>query len=185
MTPRRGGHQDVDIDLQIEELFRLGFGAAQIHKELERNEKFKGRVPAVRTIRRRIAAFAEDSSGPWRISEASGQDAAVVLPFVAMLAGTPITNAEAAWIVRLRAIVPDMEPAFVWTLVKRYRRAELQNTDTTPYDLVLGFAPWQSDERAAAFLSALDRLYPDPSASVRQRALSLADYIINSKDWPD
>ena len=185
MNPRRRGNQDIDVDLEIENLSGQGFGASQIESELDRSGKFAGRIPHVRTIRRRIAQIAEDTSGAWRMSEASGEEAAFVLPYIAHRAAisqgqsTQVTISEAKWIVRLRRIFPKMRLGMFSNLVREYNRREVEKRDTTTLDLLLGFAPWK-DMDEGPLSDLIERMYPDPASAERQRILSLADTMM---DW--
>ena len=195
MTPRRRGNQDIDVDREIENLWRQGFGAASIHKELVRSGKFVGRTPQVRTIRRRITQFAEDTSGGWQMSEASGEEAASVLPYIAHIADmssgriTRVTNCEAKWVVRLRQVFPEMGPVVFSDVVREYNRRELEKADTTTLDLLLGFAPWYSDTEEdafrdeKAFFKVLDHMYRDVLAPERQRMVAMGEIV--RKDWDE
>ena len=133
-------HKAKDIEAQLHQMTRDGrlpSGAT---------------VPNLRTIQRIVAEHRPpDPTMAWRVADASGEDAALILPVLAHVVSltegreTEITQAAATWVLRLRRAVPDLAIPPLWHLVRRYISREASKKPATDLDLLLAFAPWRSE----------------------------------------
>ncbi len=136
-----------------------GFGPAAIERNLKADPGLvqKG-IPHIKTIQ----AIARentpaDPSAPWQLGEAGGEDAAIILPVLAVLIEASdgqlkaISNARAEWIMRLRHVAEDLPPWTIYQLAHVYMlRNERQDT-TDDLDAFLAFAPWRTPEAAERY----------------------------------
>lgn len=108
---RRGVRTDPDIVQAIREQRRLGWNAAQIKRDLDTREDFRGRVPELRTVQAIVKRFTpRDTSGDWSVLSADAEEARWVLPvlgwWIDMTDGRMdgLTRRQGAWVAKLEAI---------------------------------------------------------------------------------
>lgn len=117
-------------------------------------------VPDVRTIQRAVADLRpRDQRGEWRLADATGEEAALVLPVLAAVFEKTegrrmhISVGEAEWIVRLMTAAPDLPPWEAYQLTRAYIRASETESSTDLLDRWFAFAPWRDNaERWRKFL---------------------------------
>lgn len=158
--PRREP-QNVDGELKdsIEILALRGWKAPAVRAFL-RKQFGKTRTPDLRTIQRWVKKFTpQDPSGPWQLAEATGEDAALVLPVLAELIEASggrlniISNAKAEWIVRLRHVADDLPPWTIYELAHVYMLRRERQDSTDDLDAFLAFAPWRTPEGAERYFA--------------------------------
>ncbi len=184
----------LEVQTKIEDLAGRGFGAKQIHDyvwdapELARFHppQRKADLPALRTVQRMVQALrqpppegAEGFEGaegavsqlaPWRMQNATPEEAAAVLPVLAAVIKQTegrtdyLTLLEARWAVRIAAVAPDLSPWWIAWLANKCAVREIRGGTTydatSPYDKVLALAPWRSDaafEEFAKFVCSVHR----------------------------
>lgn len=108
------------------------WSASKIHDHLAHNETFRDRLPHVRTVqrlmrpRRRTDVRAED----WRLADASSEEARVVMEALATVieesdgSVSKISRAEAAWIMKIKAAVPEMPTRVALRFAREYMLSE-------------------------------------------------------------
>lgn len=143
----------------IEEKAARRWTPAEIHRHLE--EKFPtAKVPDLRTVQRIVADFQPtDKSGPWRLAYAdapagAARDILDVLAAAMYGSGgrvTQLTQRQAEWISRLRAVAPDLPPWATYRLTNMYMVREDQGQGTDDLDVFLAFTPWRSETQAQRY----------------------------------
>lgn len=155
-----------DILEAIDELGSDGLDAPGIARELERRIDAGGlpesaAVPSEKSIRRRLAD--RTPSALWGgLAASSGSAASLVLPVLAAAVERTqgrrfwLTEREAHWIVKLRQAAPDLPPWWAFYLASRkYIVRQDHGELTQDLDLLLAFAPWQSDDAFQRFVRAV------------------------------
>lgn len=162
--PRIGG----DIEAEIKRLSYLGWTPAQIHQELKRRPQFEGRYPVARTVRRIVAGLMpQDTSGWWSLADADGDDAAAILPVLAGVIErttgriSRLTKAQAACVLKIRHIAPDLSPWWAFRLAISYRVRVHREQPTADLDELLAFAPWRGREHFDRFFRVVKLVHPD------------------------
>ena len=163
MVKRRRPRIDPDLQTVIDELIlKEGWGASQIHRELDSRPEFDGRLPDVRTVQRRVRDLTpRDPSGPWRLQDSDPDEARLILDVLAavtvetMGGKTQFTKAEADWVLRLRNASLTMSPWEAWLMARLYMARESSGEETTDLDCVLAFEPWQSGKRSQQYFEAV------------------------------
>lgn len=171
----RGRRTDPEVVEAIGELaVREGLKAPTIRLRLQGDERYAGRVPADdRTIRaviaryrRQLVARPEALPPRWLLANATGDEAALVLPVMKAKAehgALPILNtAEAAWVVKIRSAAPTMPPWDALLLAGQYLRTL---RDSSP----------GATEGLDRFLAL--ELWRDPRAWVRAYSDGTTDYL--------
>lgn len=151
-----------DVRRAIQDLAAEGHTAISIQALLEQDERFAGRVPVSQRTVQSIAREGRlrDASGRWSLKTA-GEDAVLVLPvFRAILerwhGSMRLTNAQAAWVARLRAADPELPALEAFRLAQRYLAAEQLGKTTTDEDRFIALQLWRDDKKAReAFRSGL------------------------------
>jgi len=141
-----------------------GWGPAEIHRVLKRNEELCDDVPDQRTIQR-IAKEVRppDESGVWSVLDADPEQAARVIDVVRWMiiqteGRTRLTRHDVTWIARVRTVAPEVPPAWALYLAMGYRiLSERPNPDSRALDLALGGAPWASAEQGQMWAAACRR----------------------------
>lgn len=136
--------------------------------EIERELSSKGRRVDIRTIRARVKEYTvEDPSGRWTLAGSPGALAALILPVLAAVIENSeghishLTNAQAAWIVKVRRAAPDLSPWGAFCIAAYYRIRQHRNEPTADLDLLLAFAPWRGREHLKRFFSTITSVFPD------------------------
>ena len=113
----------------------------------------KSRIPHIRTIQRIVRENTpQDPSAPWQLAEASGGDAALVLPVLAAMIEVSegrlkaLSTAKAEWIVKLRRVADDLPLWAIYELTIKYMLRRERHNPTDDLDAFLAFAPWRSKE---------------------------------------
>jgi hypothetical protein len=161
-NPTRGRRTDPEVVEAIGELaVREGLKAPAIRLRLQGDERYVGRVPADdRTIRAVIARYRKQLAARpralpprWLLANASGGEAALVLPVMRAKAehgASPILDTDqAAWIVKIRTAAPAIPPWDAFLLAQRYLRILRDSTPgaTEGLDHYLALELWR-DPRA-------------------------------------
>ena len=151
-SPRR---TDIDVQTEIDALASQGWKAAQIHRHLEKQKKFQGRVPSPRTVERSVkrGTPAPDTSGRWSLGDHDGADSRKILTILAQIiivSGHLVksfTKDEADWVLRLSHAARGLDPLRMWLLVKLYqRRLADESAGTEDLDAYVAFLPWYNDK---------------------------------------
>jgi hypothetical protein len=111
---RRGVRTDPDIVQAIQDLRRLGRNAAQMKRELDNREEFRGRVPELRTVQAIVKRVSPPDLGDaWSVFDATAEEALLVLPVQGWwrhlaedgpgqrMGFEGLTRREAAWVAKL------------------------------------------------------------------------------------
>lgn len=177
-TKRRGRPRiDGDVEFEIKRLAHRGWTPAQIHRELERRPKFRGRVPVNRTVQRAVARLKPppdegDEGEEWSLADADPAEAALVLPALAevleFLAGD-ITGAprpyfpkkQAAWIAHLRTAAPDMPGLWAFFMAMDYWVFSLAGEPMDALDELVAFAPWRDDAHYRRYFRSVQAVHPN------------------------
>lgn len=154
---------------------------------LELDERFEGRpIPHLRTIQGKLRERrpgAEPSSDRWSIRDADPEDAALILPALAMAqrhlggGGGParLAKGHAAWIARLRRAVPAMPVDAAYSLASAYWSADRSGWGTPGLDRFVAMGLWNEslDEQLHAFVAGwTDTVMTGPETSVIQEMRS-------------
>jgi hypothetical protein len=145
--------QDQEVLHEIGRLTLRGYRPADIHRRLI--EKFPPNVvPTPKTVENIVREdFAPgDASERWRLADATGEEAAEILPIL----GTVIeytegrirhfTVAEAAWVVRLLTSGTVNHPLQVWQLAREYVAREARGLPTGDLDQALAVGVHSPDK---------------------------------------
>lgn len=149
----RGTYLDHAVVEAIDELLRRGgtWTAAQILKELQKNPSLPT-LPVAKTIRRYIARRTPANSGSWTLADADGEDAALILPVLAVVLRKldgrvrQLTLEEADWIVRLRRADPGMPCWATYVLARMYLSNMAADLPTEFIDRIIAGAPWRDPD---------------------------------------
>ncbi len=135
-----------------------------LERFLEEHES--DRLPSYEQIRRIVSDLtAQDMSGTWDVrgKDTMPEDLHCILDVLAWVSldthgrKTTITNAEAAWILRVAKAAPTAGNRIIWRLVQRYMLAEAKGGSTEALDTYLAFKPWESANRFYNYDYALKR----------------------------
>lgn len=123
---------------------------------LELDERFEGRpIPHLRTIQAKLRERrpgAQPRADRWTVREADPEDAALILPALAMAqrrlgdSGGParLTKGHAEWIARLRRASPRMSVEAAYTLAAAYWTAEQSGWGTPGLDRFVAMELWRA-----------------------------------------
>lgn len=126
----RGPRTSPDVRDAIEQLAAAGNSNADIQLLLDRDERFKGRVPvSLVTVGRIARAARQRDAQPFSLLTFDADDARLVLPVLAHLrtvtdAPWALTQDVARWIVRVRKAAPDVAPYTAFQFAIRYLSAQ-------------------------------------------------------------
>lgn len=153
---KRRARRNTDSDVLAaihERMLIKGIAGAAIHRELEADDQFRGRVPSLRTVQTIVRDYStQDDSGSWGLADAQGDEASLVLPVLRSLLHEEdgrrhLSKDEAKWIVRVRRAAPELKPIGAYLLARAYLLQEQQEEDTEELDRLLALRPWRpSDE---------------------------------------
>jgi len=173
-----GSRTDADVLEAIDDGLGRGLSARQVHGALIHAERFKGRVPSLKTISRRAKERRPPTASErWSLAEAEPDEAVAVLPVFAALAKRDrvwecgfLTRDHAQMLVLMRAAAPDLDPWVAYRVADEYVLRRRGGLRTLGLELGLALAPWRSDEAAAELRRVVDAgfLGKDLSADVRQ-----------------
>ena len=160
MTKQRR-RSDPDVVIAIEALLIDGWPPRRVLAQLEADERYRGRLPTQRTIESMQADLRPVRNGPgWTMATADPNDAALVLPVLAAVTRNSegrlghFTVATAAWIARIRRVVPSLDPITAYRWAVRYQTASAAGRDTRELDRQLALdaekPPRQVDPDEAA-----------------------------------
>lgn len=161
---------DLAVQQKIEELALQGRSAAQIHRELDRQEEFWRRLPTLRTVQRVVKEITpRDSSGVWRLADSPllaerspNSDAALIMPVLAEVIERTegkrkhLTRSEAAWVARVRTISPTLDMWNSYMLAVAYVRTTELKASTESLDVLLAYAPWQGKGNSERYVQAVE-----------------------------
>ena len=141
---RRGRSTPRDVELWIEERAAAGDSGPEIHRKMQDEEGFRGRIPSLRTVQNIRTALVKDPTEPWTLGEADDPDdaqyvLAALAEVVSQSAGRQrqITNAEAEWIIRLRLAAPDIPAWDAYVYARRYLGRESREESTAELDIAV------------------------------------------------
>lgn len=160
MTTQRRIHGDVQAVIEGKALER--WTPTQIEKWLNDDDRFKGRVPTLRTIQRIVKDLSTlDMSGEWRLLDSEPADVKCVIDTLgaAILATdgrvTSFTRHLADLVIRISRAAPDLGLPAVYLLASRYALSLQRGEPTSGIDALLGFAPWRGPREQERFEHAL------------------------------
>ncbi len=162
---------DADVLEAIEDGWRQGRSARQIHGALEADSGFRGRVPSLRTVQRITKALVPpDPSERWSLTESDPDEVAVVVPILAELAMRDrlrelewLTKREARLLVSIHAAASDCPALLAYEVMRSALRFEplsgkwrVPSESRTGVDLFLAFGPWRGEEQMQRLRRTLD-----------------------------
>ena len=160
---RRRRNIDVNVLAEIQKLsINDGASGAAIHRALDSDDRFTGRVPSLRTVQDVFKQLtATDESGPWSLGEAVEKDeASLVLPVLAELLAnatlgvSTLSVNEARWIARVRRASPDVPPLAAYHIARTYLAREARGEAASDVDAVLALRPWDGTGAIAPLTEA-------------------------------
>ncbi len=150
---------------EIREKTLLGWSGPSIYRHLTalyENREIERTPPKLRTIQKLVSEYAlPDPSGPWTVKDASPEDVEVILLELAKIAMATkgavaqFSRDEAAWILKIRALAPDLFALAVLDYAHAYAWCEQKGVGTEVLDLTLAFKTWRSHELASVFLDVV------------------------------
>ena len=139
---------DVTVAARLLDLLDRGWAPRAIHDTLV--AEFGLRAASARAIRERMLAQRPAAAeGPWRLSDADPQVAALVMPVIVAVcehthgARTHIDAAAGAWVATLRAASPDLPLWGAYRLAAEYARRAAAGEPADDLDAALALAPWR------------------------------------------
>lgn len=160
---------DLDVQQQIEELALQGRFAAQIHRELDRHEEYRGRVPTLRTVQRVVKEITpRDPSGVWSLSGSPDIDATLVMPVLAEVIERTegerkhLTRSEAGWIAKIREVAPALDLWHCYMLAVAYVRATEMKASAEGLDAFVAYAPWSGKASSDRYVEAVNNGWAPP-----------------------
>lgn len=160
MATQRRIHGDIQAVIEGKALER--WTPAQIEKWLNDDDRFKGKVPTLRTIQRIVRDILPlETSGEWRLLDSEPSDVALVVETLGaaiVQSGGRVTSFSrdlADLIVRIRRAAPDLGLHAVYLLASHYSLALQRGWQTAGIDALLALAPWKGPEAEEQFQHAL------------------------------
>lgn len=160
-APRKRRHVPLEVERAIEDLALKGWEPIQIYRNLEGKEKFKDKLPSLRTVQTIVKqGRPRDTTGAWTLEDSAAGDAALVLETLAAVIEysegltTAFTIKQAEWIVRIRRAAPDLHLWAAYHLAWSYQSRIEEKISTADLDAYLAFAPWRSDDALARYKEA-------------------------------
>jgi hypothetical protein len=141
----------VEQDARIRELVFLGYGAAQIHRQMAHegllNEQGN---PSEKTIQRMVKDYTpEDPSGPWSFTDTADADEPALV-FDVLLHMNRVSHGRvwlskdiAKLVARLRRAWPDIPPSWAYVMAQMYQERRARGGNLTTLDLITAIAPWR------------------------------------------
>jgi hypothetical protein len=167
---RQGKRTDPDVRQAIEDLVVRGWSATEIVSKLDTEHKFVGRVPrerAVRGIARRLRR--SDASGEWQLEDSDQEETRAVLDSLGAVlrisngARTYLSKDEAAWVGRVFAAAPTLNPWLRYKLAVFYATRRSLGRPTVDLDAFLALAPWQGGDFASQYIGGVKAgVFPPP-----------------------
>jgi hypothetical protein len=158
----RGPQTSVEVQRTVQELVLLGYGKAQVYRELERLKLIdEGSSPSKSTIDRLVDRLKPaDPSDPWSAMDSSANDAQLLLDVVAHVfqrtAGRVWPTTDLAnWVVRVRERAPTVPVDWAYALGLAYQWSQTHKREIRSLDLTLAMEPWSSPEHAGAWAGAM------------------------------
>lgn len=165
MATRRR-YLDLDVLEKIEVLALQKATPSQIYRHMEKDNRYQGRVPTIRTIQRIVSSKkVTDPSGPWTIEDFAGEDSGLILEVLEnqiLITEGRVRNfskAEANLILKIRKIAPGLHVFRVYLLAQYYRIRKENGESTEPLDAYLAFKPWRSEEAWEKYDEAVKKGY--------------------------
>jgi hypothetical protein len=166
-----------EIVKAIRERTLEGHTPIEIYHELER--RFEATYPSRRTVEYIAKEVApRDVSGDWRLAEAPGEEARLVLPVLAEVVRRTnartvrLTVSEAQWIARLRTSVPDIPLWEAYAYARVYMGLVAEGKPTAGLDVRLAFGPWRGDKETAELLDYEAAVAATPEARASNETLA-------------
>jgi hypothetical protein len=166
----------VQQEEEIQRLTYLGYGPAQIYRELERQGLFRNHPLSKRTIERMVRRFAPlDSSGPWSFRDADPEDARLVLDvLVDTYEQTDgrvwLTNDVADMVIRLRKVAQGIPSQDAYFLARAYL-AVGEEGDTRALDLAVSLRIWDQTRETLIRWSKILEMEPIRTGAERMLAV--------------
>jgi hypothetical protein len=180
-----GSRTDADVLEAIDDGLGRGGSPRQVHGALIHVERFKGRVPSLKTITRRAKQRRPPAAEErWSLAEAGPDEAAAVLPVFAALARRDqvwkcsfITRDHAQMLVLIRAVAPDLDPWVAYMVADEYLLRRRGGEPTLGFELGLALSPWRSEEAAAGLQRVIDAgfLSRTVRADIRQLTVGISE----------
>jgi hypothetical protein len=166
----RGPDMDLDVQRAIADYVTAGqTSGAAIGRELDRQERFTGRVPDTRAIQRLVKKLMPpDDSGPWSFADLDRGDGDPeearlvldVLPVIVEYTGGRVWPSRnlARWIVRVKRAAPTIPPWTAYVYARLYQVQPPDDPNTRLLDLLLALRPWDrpTQKPIAKLMMALD-----------------------------
>jgi hypothetical protein len=158
---------DPAIEAMIHDLAGFGYAPAQIERTI-RARFGADRTPLLRTVQRIVREdVPADSGRSWSfIPPAAADEDRFVLEVLADVVEwsdgrrTTLSEAEAAAIVGIRRVAPELPPRLTYRLARYYMGRSQAQQATSDLDLWLAFEPWRDDASRARYEVVVDQGAP-------------------------
>lgn len=160
MTTQR--RMNLDVLQKIEEFALQGRSAAQIHRQLDKEDGYRGGVPTLRTVQRVVKEITpRDPSEPWSLGDNVEGEALIVPVLAELIERTDgrrrhLTRSEATWIARIRSVAPGLALWHCYMLAVAYVRVAEMKSSTEGLDALLAYAPWDGPTSAERYVHAVN-----------------------------
>ena len=165
----RTNRVDSTLDAIVQLALTTNWTPAQVHREIEGREDFKGRVLNYGTVERIVKEFRQPvTSEAWSFRDSDGDDANLILEVRRELIrvwdhpSQRISKKEAHWVVKIRKAAPDLNPATVWLVAVMYSLRERDDAATEDLDDYLAFAPWRDKQHFDEYNEWIQRGWISP-----------------------
>lgn len=152
---RRNVDADVLAEIQVQALIP-NVNAAGIQRTLESDERFRARVPSIRSVQDIVRELSvTDASGAWTLSDATEDEASLVLPVLRALLidGTGparVSKDEAKWVVRVQRAKSGLPAMGIYLLARMYLIRDRNHETVDDLDKLLALQPWAASDRLKA-----------------------------------
>ncbi|MDQ2934070.1 MAG: hypothetical protein M3R49_03645 [Chloroflexota bacterium] len=166
---------DPDIVAAVKDLARKEWSGPKITEKIAADERFADRAPSLKTVQNimrdaRMPEIRADAEA-WTVATAPADEAEYVLPALGCLidrtggAATRIRRDHAAWVARIGAALPALDPWRIYIEAGEYAKAIEREEPTASLDRRLAELAWQpyaEAEEAQGEAFARGRLVGEP-----------------------